>query len=266
MPDQANHHILLYLWKKRTLYMGELPHVADLTPAASNLLIGLEKPFTIRDYATGEEAVTRSALIPAGIRFGAKPDDQIMVNCYLDPFGRDLKSLEPEMTGNLGKVLINHRSESNLLAVFRRIFADATPAAEAYPLLMTTLFREGHDSHTQNQIEESISKVIELIQSNPLSNEPTEWLAEQAGLTPSQLNRWFKRITGVPVRRYRLWHRLFVTATMMAFGKTLTEAAHEAGFSDSSHLNHTFRSILGMTPSFVFLRSERLKIFTSQED
>ena len=80
-----------------------------------------------------------------------------------------------------------------------------------------------------------------------------------------QLNRWFKRITGVPVRRYRLWHRLFVTANLMSFGKSLTDAAHEAGFSDSSHLNHTFRSMIGMTPSFVFQRSDRLRIFTCPE-
>ena len=121
--------------------------------------------------------------------------------------------------------------------------------------------------HSRNcsEAKQKVNKVIELIRGDPLSNVPADTLAQQAGLSTSQMNRWFKRFTGVPVRRYRLWHRLFVTANLMAFGKTLTEAAHTAGFSDSSHLNHTFRSMLGMTPSFVFQRSERLRIFSSDD-
>ena len=47
----------------------------------------------------------------------------------------------------------------------------------------------------------------------------------------------------------------------MAEGQTLTDAALEAGFSDSSHFNHVFRSMLGLKPSDVLNRKEHMKIF-----
>jgi AraC-like DNA-binding protein len=36
---------------------------------------------------------------------------------------------------------------------------------------------------------------------------------------------------------------------LFAKGDSLTEVAHEAGFSDSAHLTRTFRSLLGIAPS-----------------
>lgn len=258
--------IQLYLWKKRTLYLGELPHVSNLSPAASNLLVGLEKPFLIYDYKSGEETLTRSALIPAGTRFGANPLDQCMVHCYLDPLGEDLRRLSGLMQDTLGSsILINSRTECAQLRTFADIRANGADASAVYNTLMTDIFPP-HSGDTMPGIDPRIMTVIEMIQNDPLSNESNDNLARRAGLTSHQLHRWFKRVTGVPVRRYRLWHRLFVTATLMSFGNNLTDAAHASGFSDSSHLNHTFRSMLGMTPSFVFQRSERLRIYTSQDD
>ena len=265
MPTQPNDPILLYLWQRRTLYLGELPPVPDLTPAATTLLMGMEKPFLIRDYASGHEVMTRSALIPAGTRFGADPLNQNMVNCYLDPLGQDLIYLRPQMQHQLGKILIDSKLEPKLLHQFQSIFNEELAPEIAYQNLALNIFAN-EQANQQSEAQQKIIKVIELIRGDPLSNKPADALAQQAGLSTSQMNRWFKRFTGVPVRRYRLWHRLFVTANLMAFGKTLTEAAHTAGFSDSSHLNHTFRSMLGMAPSFVFQRSDRLRIFSSNRE
>lgn len=256
--------ILLYLWKQRTLYIGELPHIPNLTPGASTLLLGMEKPFSIRNHKTGEERIVRSALIPAGTHFGADPQGQYMVNCYLDPLGHDTRRLSTLMQHQLGAIWTDSITEHHQLNVFNHILKRRMPPSEAYTALTEHVFPTETQGEGPLSNDARVTTVINLIQNDPLSNVSTDRLAEQAGLTPSQLNRWFKKITGVPVRRYRLWHRLFITATLMGQGKNLTEAAHEAGFSDSSHLNHTFRSMLGLTPSFVFQRSDRLHIFAHQ--
>ncbi|MEE2731247.1 MAG: AraC family transcriptional regulator [Pseudomonadota bacterium] len=264
MPSKPDDPILLYLWTQRTLYLGELPPVPDLTPAATTLLIGLEKPFRIHDYASGQTTLTRSALIPAGTHFGAYPQEQTMVNCYLDPMGHDLAFLMPQMQNKLGDILLDSRTEADQIRLFKSIFMEELVPEDAYGVLLHTVFaskEQTFESNAQQAAQKKVSKLIQLIRDDPLANLPAHWLAQQVDLSPSQMNRWFKRFTGVPLRRYRLWHRLFVTANLMAQGNSLTEAAHAAGFTDSSHLNHTFRSMLGMTPSFVFQRSERLRIF-----
>lgn len=74
-------------------------------------------------------------------------------------------------------------------------------------------------------------------------------LASLVELSPSRLRHVFRDETGVNVSRYRWWLRLRVAATAMREGRSLTEAAHEAGFSDAAHFTRTFRRTFGFPPS-----------------
>ncbi|MCG8313919.1 MAG: AraC family transcriptional regulator [Pseudomonadales bacterium] len=116
------------------------------------------------------------------------------------------------------------------------------------------------------EVNPKINIVIDIVKSNPSSNISNAELAAAVDLSERQLQRQFKIATGIPIRRFRLWHRLFITATLMQFGWSLTDAALEAGFSDAPHFNHTFRSMLGMKPSFVLKRQNKIKIFAGSTD
>jgi len=74
-------------------------------------------------------------------------------------------------------------------------------------------------------------------------------LAAISGLSPSRLMHVFTESVGVPVRPYVLWLRLQRASSELMNGKTATEAAHIAGFSDAAHLTRTFRRMLGTTPT-----------------
>ena len=115
------------------------------------------------------------------------------------------------------------------------------------------------------EFDERVRVVIERIRQDPTDNLSNDALAETVGLSGDRLQRLFKDATGIPIRRYRLWHRLFVTSTMMAMGSSLTEAALAAGFSDSSHLTNVFRNMLGMSPSTVLRRSRQIRILVGSE-
>src|SRR5262245_29754542 len=79
-------------------------------------------------------------------------------------------------------------------------------------------------------------------------------LAEISGLSQSRFMHIFTESVGVPVRPYILWLRLQRAACELMDGRTVTEAAHNAGFSDAAHLTRTFRRMLGITPSDLPLR------------
>jgi len=138
------------------------------------------------------------------------------------------------------------------------------PAVNAYQTLMLGILPKQQSEAPV--IDPRLQQAVLLIKQDPLSNQSNQWLAEQVGMSESQLQRLFRQVLGVPVRRYRLWHRLFVTAGMMATGTNLTDAALASGFADSSHFSRTFRSMLGMTPSFVFQRHSRLLIETGGDE
>lgn len=263
MGSDKKPHALLYLWDQRTVYIGELFEMSSMHTAASVLLVASEKPFVIQDVRSGKSASAQSALVPANVRVKVDSGDQILTICFLDPYGRDLKGLLPEWQECLGEVRVHSIRESRQQALFRKIYAEIMPADTAYQLLEQDILPAVDLG--EGTVDARLLKAVALIKQDPLSNQSNQWLASQVGMSESQLQRLFKQIVGLPVRRYRLWHRLFVTASYMAVGQTLTEAALMAGFADSPHFSRTFRSMLGMTPSFVFQRHSRLLINGSGE-
>ena len=74
-------------------------------------------------------------------------------------------------------------------------------------------------------------------------------LAQELELSESRLAHLIAEYLGVPFRSYVLWLRLQRAASEIAGGRTLTEAAHHAGFSDGAHLSRVFRRMFGIAPS-----------------
>jgi AraC-like DNA-binding protein len=58
----------------------------------------------------------------------------------------------------------------------------------------------------------------------------------------------FTESLGMPLRAYVLGLRVQRAVDALADGRSATEAAHIAGFSDAPHLTRTFRRTVGMTP------------------
>lgn len=70
--------------------------------------------------------------------------------------------------------------------------------------------------------------------------------AAHVGLSSGRARHLFVEKTGLPFRTYLLWLRLMKAVQIFSVGASLTDAAHGAGFSDSSHLSRTFRRMFGI--------------------
>ena len=68
---------------------------------------------------------------------------------------------------------------------------------------------------------------------------------------------WLLEETGLPFRTYVLWRRLMKAVEIRAAGESLTEAAHQAGFSDSAHFSRTFLRMFGVPADTMWLRSRQ---------
>lgn len=71
-------------------------------------------------------------------------------------------------------------------------------------------------------------------------------IAAQVQLSLSQLERLFATHIGLPVRRLVRWRRLRLALVLALAGKSLTTAAHEAGFADSAHFSRVMREMFGV--------------------
>lgn len=257
---------VLYLWNLRTLYIGPLFEAADIIPAASSLVVALDHDLLLHLRKSNQTIRTRVALLPAGVVFGAETGDNRIAMLYLDPVGRDLSLLRNIMTHSSGGIYYGSERESALIETYQSIFERMPPPADTYRLLQEQIFPSPQALDFKHRVDPRIWQTINYVKTHALDNLSSETLAERVGMSDAQLRRVFKQTTGIPLRRFRRWHRLFVTATLMATGKTLTDAALAAGFSDSSHFNHTFREMLGMKPSSALQRKDSIKIFIGQEN
>ncbi|MFN0301661.1 MAG: helix-turn-helix domain-containing protein [Burkholderiales bacterium] len=80
-----------------------------------------------------------------------------------------------------------------------------------------------------------------------------------AGLSSSRFQHVFRDAVGVPFRRYRLWRRMAFVARALGRKTSLTEAAHQAGFSSSAHLSSSFRAMFGSSPSSLLTAGCRIE-------
>ncbi len=74
-------------------------------------------------------------------------------------------------------------------------------------------------------------------------------LAAAVHLSESRLSHLFAQDLGITFRAYVRWLRLLRATAAVAQGESLTEAAHLAGFTDSSHLTRTCRRTFGGPPT-----------------
>ncbi|MGW5264674.1 AraC family transcriptional regulator [Microbispora sp. NPDC004025] len=74
-------------------------------------------------------------------------------------------------------------------------------------------------------------------------------LAVAAGISASRLGHLFSAELALPFPPYLRWARLRRAVELAAGGASLTEAAHGAGFADSSHLTRVTREMFGLAPS-----------------
>lgn len=75
------------------------------------------------------------------------------------------------------------------------------------------------------------------------AKEVADWLA----ISESRFLHLVKAELGIAWRPYLLWRRLICAMQTIRRGKSATEAAYLAGFSDSAHLSRTIKGTFGMT-------------------
>jgi len=120
------------------------------------------------------------------------------------------------------------KSDAFLIGIGRSIIARLAGLAEP----------ELPDRRVQNIIAQVASRL-----DNPMTLAAA---AKSVDLSPGRLRHLFVEQTGLPFRTYLLWLRLRKAVAVFAGGASLTEAAHQAGFSDSAHFSRTFRRMFGI--------------------
>lgn len=259
--DPSKAKATLYLSEKRTMYIGRLTPILEQATAASTLMLSIDKTLAIIDKKNNRRYESRSFLIPAGSQVTIDTNDSVIAMCFLDVLGVDLATLKQRMDN---VIVLDDKlwlysgipNEAQVIASATNIYEFTQPVETALKQLDQWIGLPEGDYTIP--ADDRVTKAVELIKQSVVENISVEEIARELNLSVPRLSQLFKQITGVPIRRYRLWHRIFITAIKMGWGLSLTEASVSSGFSDSAHFSRVFKEIGGVKPSAILNSSSTL--------
>lgn len=76
-------------------------------------------------------------------------------------------------------------------------------------------------------------------------------IAERVHLSPERFRHLFVDQTGMRFRPYILWLRMETALASIGKGRSITDAAQDGGFADSSHFARTFKRMFGVSAASV---------------
>lgn len=96
--------------------------------------------------------------------------------------------------------------------------------------------------------QSALRPVADAIAANPAADHSAKRLAARASLSTRQLTRLFQSELGTTPARYVEMVRIDVARAALDAGRTVTDAAHLAGFGSAETLRRVFISRLGVSP------------------
>ena len=251
MPSEQK--AIIYTSQQQSLYVGKLERHLKRTNVASTLFVSLEDDLELLDAQGESVARSKSFLVPSGVDLSLDTHNAKVAMFFLDEFGRQFNNLKPEMSGAIcldqsSPIYCGSKMEAEIIEHASFIGRQRPTETEVAELL--TLWLEKKVPQSPHHIfDERVAMAAALIKDHSHLNMSVAEIADKVNLSVPRLIQLFKQITGTPIRRFRLWNRIFATAEKLSKGFSLTEAAIASGFSDYAHFSRTYRELSGGNPS-----------------
>jgi AraC-like DNA-binding protein len=250
----------LYIWENRVFYLGKLPTMSEHRLGSAALCVGVDGVFSVLESESDAWRECRSVLIPPGCMHEINTHGAFIAVLFLEPESDYYTTLQGLMNEGNCQCLYSLDHENKVIEMLRKIHDNHYDAKMTYAVLDKIITPQSVIESISNFLDVRIDNVIKVIKDDVSQSYSVEALAEGVNLSPTRLVHLFKEQTGVPIRRFRQWNRMKAVIAGAAEGMTLTEAALNAGFSDSAHFSRAFRNMFGIKPSFLLNRSTDLDI------
>ncbi|SEH89908.1 AraC-type DNA-binding protein [Mycolicibacterium rutilum] len=236
----------VWLWPGLALYAGPSLNLAPHSGSVWCLAVGIGGPLTVT-VAGAEPVRAPSVLIPPRLTHHLACHGDGLVSCYLEPASSRAESCRAKVGAWHAGIGSGHVDEDRL-----QFTPDDDEAASHWLDIAAPA--------ADRRIDPRIAVTVNRIRDHPADAAPSRELAAAVGLSESRFLHLFRAEVGTSLRRYRLWARLLAAGTVIADGKTLTDAAMHAGFASPSHLSDRFRSTFGLSASQLFAAGVAVRI------
>jgi len=174
---------------------------------------------------------------------------------FIEPETREGRALAERLAGaglaETGSGAL--RAIADAMFAARRPGGDAAVVTEARRLVAALVGSTAPSRVTDDRVLKAIAYI-----GSRLDRELTlDEVAAQVHLSPGRFRHLFVEETGMGLRPYLLWRRFLLVWTFRMEGRSLSEAAHAAGFADAAHMTRTSVRTFGFAPSSLQLEPLR---------
>ncbi len=229
-------HGTVQLEPGRLLFSGRLGAAHRHHHAAVQVVLAIGDALTLSD-AAGQELICHRAVIPPGAEHEMAGHAEGSI-AFIDP------------TGHVGRDLVARVSATNLPSgsVAAWVAAGEHLVPEEVPRDFSWLTTD-RCGDAVVPLHPSLLRATQLIPQMLTGPVRITEVASIVGISGSRLGHLFAAELGLPFSAFVRWARLQVAMDHARAGSSLTEAAHAAGFSDSSHLTRVCHAMFGLAPS-----------------
>lgn len=255
---------ILYMWDDRILHIGRFPDIGTHRLGGAALMLCLDGTIHVSEVENDTWRTCKTALVPPGCEHKTRFNGHNTAIIHIEPESIDYANLSACIPNSEWNIMFDHIDENRLIEQVSYIFTQKPTLEDTHNMLQKVIYGHGYDYEGEDKLDARIGQIVQKIKDNPAASYSMETLADEISLSTTRFIHLFKEQTGVPIRRFRQWLRMKIVIRYVANGKSLTEAALDAGFTDSAHFSRAFKNMFGITPSSVFNKKKVTHFFLEE--
>lgn len=238
----------LYLAVARALYVGVARDTKAHAHHAIQACFSLEEPFGLRESPSAPWASANAVIVPSNVPHQFDGRGHPLAILYLEPESKQGRTVVESRTP-MGIVTLDDRVLERVRRAIRGAAAQG-PRATVTPDLFEAVFCALDLAPLRHRsLDLRVARILEQLRADPNRYGSMPELAASVGLSPRRLRELFQFEIGISCQRTLLWTRLSQAVREMTEGRSITDAAHNVGFTDAAYLARTFQRMLGIAPS-----------------
>ncbi len=224
----------------RLIVAGAFSDLALHHHPAVQVTVGAEGPLTVT-RAGGRRDVCRLVVVGSGVRHAVRSEARSgALTLY---FG--LQTAQGVALNALARDGVWVVEDAQRLAGATAALLDGDGPQAAADFLVDRLCGRQDEPRS---VHPQLRHAIEVVSSRVPSHVDVASVANAVALSPDYLGRLCKQQTGASLSATIRWARLVAAMGHVAEGRSITDAAHLAGFADGSHATRVCREMTGSAP------------------